>query len=131
LIAPPPFAPSLPSDPPDPPDPPAPPDPPDLPDLPGLPGLPGPPGPPGLLHETTRFVGGSRIAVALGERRRLLQFLARRRPIAALQRNLAELEVRPAVDPRPPFERERRPQVGVGVGRPSERGARGAAFVAP
>src|SRR5262245_60947968 len=87
--------------------------------------------PAGLFHQTTRFIDGSRIVVALAKRDRLPEFLLRGGAVAGLDRELAELEARSRMDPLARLERQRGAQIGIGLRRPAERRARGAALVSP
>src|SRR4051794_25200462 len=66
-----------------------------------------------LLQKPPRLFGVRRVIIALAELRGRLKFLFGRRLVAGGQRQLSELEVRPAVDPRPPVEADRMLQIGL------------------
>src|SRR5216683_2275219 len=68
----------------------------------------------GSFHQAPRLVGGERIIIALAERHRGLQFLPCRGPVSGFERQLAELEMCPRMDPFPPLETDRRPEIGLG-----------------
>src|SRR5216684_3793259 len=67
------------------------------------------------FHQAPRLVGGERIIIALAERHGGLQFFPRRGAASCLERQLAELEMRPCMDPFPPHETDRGPEVGLGL----------------
>src|SRR6266705_4216792 len=82
-------------------------------------------------HRAPGLVGGERVIIALAERHGGLQFCPRRGPVSRLERQPAELEMRPCMDPFPPLETDRGPEVGFGFRGLADAGAGRPALVVP
>src|SRR5262249_15155846 len=83
------------------------------------------------FQQTPGFVGGLAVAVALTQADRGLQVIAAGVAIAGLKGELAELEVRPAVNPVAPFVRQGRVQIDARLGRAAKNGPGETALVIP
>src|SRR5262245_43286234 len=83
------------------------------------------------VHQPARLLGDAWIIVALTQGHGGCEFFAGGGLFSGFHCQLAELEMRPAVDPLPSFRFQRVSQVRVGLGGAAERCARGAAFVVP
>src|SRR5437868_1522202 len=83
-----------------------------------------------LLQQATGLVGRQRVVVAVRQRHRGAELDRRRGLVALLQSQLPELEMAAGVDPLPPLERQRFPQLGLSV-RTSQRGQCRPALVPP
>src|SRR5215471_17883136 len=84
-----------------------------------------------LLHQAPGFVGIQLVIIAFAEGDRCLEFGFGGGLISGLEPDSSELEMRPALDPFPPFERNRLFQIRFGVHRAAGPRAGGPALQRP